>query len=96
MSDEISRMFSESGPIEQTTLLSGLAEQGRDHPIIAMGLESQDFPVLFMAIAAAKAANPATYGPRVRRLASSPYIQALADISLETWDLRGLLSEGWR
>lgn len=92
--DEIDRAFAEGGPIEQTTFLAGIRDQRGDHPIIAKGLESGEFAVLYMAIAAARAANPGAYGPRVRQLAASPYIQALADIALETWDLRSLL-EGW-
>jgi hypothetical protein len=92
----IERMFAEGGPIEQTTLLAGLAEQGVDHPVIAVGLESLDFSVFYMAITAARAAGPAKYGPRVRRLAASPYVRALEQISIETWDLKSLLSEGWR
>lgn len=94
--DAIERMFAEEGPIEQTVLLAGLAEQGVDHPVIAAGFESLDFSVFYMAMAAGRAAAPAKYGPLVRRLAASPYIQALADISLETWGLHSLLSEGWR
>lgn len=94
--DKIQAMFDEGWPIKQATLLAGLAEQQIDHPIIAAGMESSDFAVFYMAITAARASNPAKYGPRVRRLAMSPYIQALAEISLETWDLKSLLTEGWR
>mgnify|MGYP003347676659 CR=1 FL=1 len=77
--------------MEKAMLLGGLREQKADHPIIAEGLRSHDFAVLYLAIGAARAANPKLYEPRLRELAASPFMQALADMGIETWQLRDLL-----
>ncbi|MCJ8332474.1 MAG: HEAT repeat domain-containing protein, partial [Lentisphaeria bacterium] len=88
---EIHRLYRESGPMGQTVLLSGIKEQKADHPIIADGLKSNEFAVLYFAIAAARATGSRTYVPRLRQLAGSPFLRSISGLGNESWGLYDLL-----
>jgi hypothetical protein len=92
---EVVRRFHAATPATQVSVLRSLAQINRDSPLIAVGLKSADFAVLDAAVRAARAGNPAKYAADLAALRQAPFIAALLESGLDTWQLPAALDASY-
>jgi hypothetical protein len=85
---EVVRRFQAATPATQVAVLRALAQIQLDSPPIASGLKSGDFAVLEAAV---RAADRAKYAADLATIRHSPFITALLDSGLDTWQLLNAL-----
>ena len=90
---EVIRRFHAATPANQVAVLRSLAQIKLDSPLIADGLQSDDFAVLESAVRAAGATQPSAYAADLTAIRRSPFMTALLTSGLDTRQLPAGLND---
>ncbi|GMV79203.1 MAG: hypothetical protein AMXMBFR7_03870 [Planctomycetota bacterium] len=88
---ELESIYDTGTPFVKLALLMGLASIKRDHAIVAKGLQSSEFAVVYAALHAALAGAPQVHAEAIRTFRDAPFVKALVESGIDIRDFAPLL-----